>query len=306
LPYLFLNPRWGNQFSVLLLWSGIPIMRQLALNQIPPRQEKFWRVIAWGIPFTAWLQILLSEGDGALIASLVGLGAGLTLQRSTRGEARVFLARALRALVITGGAALVISVLAGHATFWFQTMERNVSELNPPPVLQEDGRLVTWTLYLKESLSNLAKGTGIASVPKGSMNCFPHNLPVGLLYWTGGIGLACAALLSIQFWPRHKAFMQTDTKALLGLPMLCGLAVYQLVDDIWLRPTTLALLLPMLALTWHDDCSANSRGLQFQAMRLIGLTGTLLICLALANPEGPGLGPSPLVQAPGRICLLFF
>lgn len=105
-------------------------------------------------------------------------------------------------------------------------------------------------------------------------------------------------------------------------PLLLSLFLYQLVDDIWLRPLALALLLvllPALNQAAQQPTSpqpahqqkAPQRWLQrfdFAAVtyRLLAVVGVLLITLSTVVPGGVGFAPSDRVAMPKATCLLFF
>jgi hypothetical protein len=100
------------------------------------------------------------------------------------------------------------------------------------------------------------------------------------------------------------------------LPLLVALFVYQLVDDLWLRPLSLAVLLivlPGLSVDRsrhddvHDPAWLTRLALPMHTWRLLALVGALLITISAAHPAGVGFGPSQLVRASDRgVCLLLF
>jgi hypothetical protein len=144
-------------------------------------------------------------------------------------------------------------------------------------------------------------------------DCTPHNLWLGLLYWTGLVGTAFAAMLASAFVPwRWRA----DGVSVMALPLLLSLFVYQLVDDIWLRPLALAVLLLVLSgLKCSEPKVAQQKApqrwlqrLAFPAVtyRLLAVVGVLLITLSTVVPGGVGFAPSDLVTMPKADCLLLF
>jgi hypothetical protein len=104
----------------------------------------------------------------------------------------------------------------------------------------------------------------------------------------------------------------------MAAPLLTALFVYQLVDDIWLRPLSLAVLLVMLPSLLPDGAVdgwplparlapvVGRFALPQVRYRLIALTGVLMILVSAVVPGGVGFQPSPPVSTPGSGCLPFF
>jgi hypothetical protein len=313
-PYLFLNPRWGNQYSVLLLWTFVPLLDQLQRGVVQ-RFQRFWWAICWLVPIVCWLQIVLTEGDGAFLASCLG-GAVLALFAAlSQGSQRQFWLRCLGLVVVGVVVASVVSFGLEAGSFFANLLQRNAQEVSKGVVTAEMGRadfrLLNWMLYGLASLQWPIWGVGIQVVPQGSPVCGPHSLPVELLYWTGLLGTAAAALLTTGFWPRRLGeLVRSQSMAGLLSPMLVALFAYQLIDDIWLKPASLALLLLVLAAVMRPQPTQvgplQPWALSFQVYRLLALLGLLMIVISVVRPGGVGFGPSPLVSLPGKDCLLFF
>jgi hypothetical protein len=98
--------------------------------------------------------------------------------------------------------------------------------------------------------------------------------------------------------------------------LLAALFTYQLVDDLWLRPLSLAVLLLVLPGLLVDDAQQPHRleplclrawALPITTWRVLALVGLLLITISAVHPAGVGFAPSHLVQASARGgCLLLF
>ena len=307
-PYLFLNARWANQVSLLLLWTFIPLLQQLQQGVIR-RQRRFWWFVCWAVPLLCCTQVVLSEGDGALIAILLAL-VGLLVQRRN--------VRAVQILACCLAAAFALSLLLNEGTLLLQFGQRAGTELQQSLTAPPNGatlptvyRLPYWLLYLRHVADAPLFGHGIPVIQAGSPVCTPHNIWVALLYWTGLAGTGFALLLTTGFVPWSR--QQWRQASPMAMPLLVSLFVYQLVDDIWLRPLSLALLLVLLASLLPADAPplpepamVRRFTLCFEQYRLLALLGVLLLCLSVAMPGGAGLGPSDLVSLPGQMCLLLF
>jgi hypothetical protein len=176
-------------------------------------------------------------------------------------------------------------------------------------------RLNNWLVFGRASLGSPLWGVGIQAVPEGATLCGPHNLPLALLYWVGLLGTACATLLATGFVPRRWSGFRHNVMA---APLLTALFSYQLVDDIWLRPLSLALLLVLLPGLLPDGAVEGwpvparlAPVLQRFAWpastyRLLALVGVLLILVSAVVPGGVGFKPSDLVNTGADGCLLFF
>jgi len=209
-------------------------------------------------------------------------------------------------------AALLSAGLDG-SQFFGLLVDRNAAELTPATP-ETDKRLVLWWAYLRSIGAHPWLGQGIAAIPAGSPACTPHSLWLALLQGVGVIGALAAALLSTGFVPRRVHHLQQ--KGPWALPLLVALFTYQLVDDLWLRPLSLAVLLivlPGLLVDGRVQDNAADPGwlarlaLPLHTWRLLALVGVLLITLSAAHPAGVGFGPSPLVRASARgVCLLLF
>ena len=216
-------------------------------------------------------------------------------------------------LLLLGGtlvAALLAQVLDG-GQFLGEVVERNLEQV-APAAAGGDRRIVHWPAYLQAWLQSPLVGVGIPAVPAPFRICSPHNIWLSLLYWSGLLGTAFGLLLSAGFVPRR---WRGSGVQLMALPLLASLFVYQLVDDIWIRPQALALLLVLLpALTAESPQAKPAGGIlktfafPGSTYRLLALVGVLLIVVSVVVPEGVGWGPSPLVRMAQRnaICLLFF
>jgi hypothetical protein len=309
-PYLHLNARWANQLPVLLIWSFVPLLQQLQSWEIR-RLRPFWWGMCAAIPLMGMAQIVLSNGDGAFAAVAVATALMLLLGLRCAGEQRrLWWTAAAAILAATLLAAMAAWALDG-SRFVGGLVERNVREIQQGSDT-EGMRLTLWIQNLRAALVAPVWGRGIRAMPpvEGAM-CSPHNLWVGLLHWSGVLGTGCALLLARAFVPRGWR----ELAALpLAAPLLGALFVYQLVDDIWLRPLALAVLLVVLPGLLTADESDSPRqpgwldGFAFPAVtyRLLALIGVLLISVSVIMPEGVGFGPSPLVMQGRNACLLFF
>ena len=313
-PYLYLNSRWANQISVLLLWTFIPLLEQLQQGLIRC-QRRFWWGICWAVPVLCCAQFVLSRGDGAFLATWLALAAlwwqwlrGSAPQRSLWGTA-------LRMGLVAMALAVGFSMLLDAGSFMQDFASRNTQEFTigtQTSGTQASGvRLATWILYLRKTWLSPVWGQGIQAIPWGSSLCGPHNIWVALLYWCGLAGTGCALLLTTGFVPWAKS--QWKQASSMALPFLVSLFFYQLVDDIWLRPLSLALLLvllpsllPAAVLTLPAPPQVQRFTLSFERYRLLALIGVLLIVLSVVLPGGVRLGPSDLVSMPNQVCLLFF
>ena len=306
-PYLFHNPRWANQLTVLLLWSYLPLLHQLLSLQIR-RYQLFWWSICLGVPSFCWIQIVLSNGDGAFISSLMAtLVAAFVWFRSV-GYQRFLWGRALSIALVALFFALLCSALLDSTGLLADFVARNAAEFNGVSP-QSDRRLISWPLYLAASLRSPLWGTGIQVVPFGSSVCGPHNIWISLLYWTGFLGV----FFSLFFF---RAFSLSSSP--FGLPMGVALFFYQLVDDVWLRPVSLSVLLLLLSLFMPLESDRiphnalrygwlHSFGMNLFRVRSLALCGLALILISVLQPGGVGLGPSPLVsRGSGSLCLLLF
>ncbi|SBO43222.1 O-antigen ligase [Cyanobium sp. NIES-981] len=313
LPYLHLNARWANQMAVLLLWTFLPLLQQLQSGTIR-RWRGFWWPICGAVPLVCLLQIGLSQGDGAALASVLGtVMVGWQAWRSG-GERRRLYGTGLLLLLGAALGATVLTLALSGGSFFSEALQRNSAELlegGSEPSM----RLSNWLVYGRALLASPLWGVGIQAVPAGAGLCGPHNLPLALLYWLGILGTGCALLLATGFVPKRWSGFRHNAMA---APLLVALFAYQLVDDIWLRPLALALLLVLLPSLLPDGAldgwpvpSRLSPVLARFALpparyRLIALIGVLLILVSAVVPGGVGFQPSPAVATPGSTCLLFF
>jgi hypothetical protein len=264
-------------------------------------------MVCWAVPVLATAQIALNRGDGAFL----GVAAGTTWLAlvAWRGAGdRQLWRRGAWMLVIATLAAVLLSVAVDAGVFFGDLVQRNVEELRP----EEGGRLLLWWSFLRATVASGGVGVGIAAVPGDAAHCTPHNLWLGLLYWTGLVGTAFAAMLATAFVPwRWRA----DGVSVMALPLLLSLVVYQLVDDIWLRPLALAVLLVVLPGLKLGGPAAQQKApqrwlqrLAFSAAtyRLLAVVGVLLITISTVVPGGVGFAPSDLVTMPKADCLLLF
>jgi len=316
-PYLYLNSRWANQLTVLLIWTFVPLLQQLQQGVIV-RQRRFWWAICAAVPLLGLSQIVLNQGDGALLAVVVG-GAGLALAgwRST-AESRRLCWTATGLLLGAGLLAALLSAVLSAGDFFTEFAQRGAEQLAPAaPTAQK--RIVLWPAYARAVLASPWLGAGIPAIAPASPECTPHNLWLALLHWTGLLGTAAALALATAFVPRHWIGRGVSVMA---LPLLLSLFVYQLVDDIWLRPLALALLLVLLPGLKRLDAAQPSPQLFAQqkapqrllqrfafpaaTYRLLAVVGVLLITISSVVPGGVGFAPSALVTMPKAACLLFF
>jgi hypothetical protein len=308
-PYLYLNSRWANQISVLLLWTFIPLLEQLQQGLIQVRR-RFWWGICWAVPLLCCTQFVLSRGDGAFLATWLGLVALWWQWRRCSAPQRSLWGTALRMVLVSMALALGLSMLLDAGSFLQDFSSRNAQEFTVGS--QTSGiRLSTWLLYLRNIWLSPLWGQGIQAIPGGASLCGPHNIWVALLYWCGLAGTGFALLLTTGFVPWGKAQWQQASP--MALPFLVSLFIYQLVDDIWLRPLSLALLLVLLpsllpagGLSLPAPPLVQRFTLSFERYRLLALVGVLLIVLSVVLPGGIGRGPSDLVSLPNQLCLLFF
>lgn len=311
-PYLFLNPRWANQLSLLLIWTFIPLLQHLQCGLIQQRRW-FWWCVAIGVPWLGMAQVVLSRGDGAFVAISLGTAtlAGLGLQS---GPAQRRLCWSSAVLLFSGALlAALLSAAVDGSQFFGLLVDRNAAEFTPAAP-ETDKRLVLWSAYARSVLAHPWLGQGIAAIPPGSPACTPHNLWLALLQGVGLIGSVSAVLLATAFVPRRLQHLRQ--MAPFTLPLLVALFVYQLVDDLWLRPLSLAVLLLVLP-GLSADPAQQSHGweppwlrawaLPMHTWRLLALVGLLLITISAVHPDGVGFAPSRLVQVSSRgVCLLLF
>lgn len=308
-PYLHLNSRWANQVSLLLLWTFIPLLQQLQQGLIRC-QRMFWWGICWAVPVLCCTQVVLSRGDGAFLAAWLGLAALWWQWRRSSAPERPLWGSALRMVLVAMAVAVSFSLLLDQGGFLLDLIGRNTQEFTAGS--QTSGwRLATWLLYLRNTWISPLWGQGIQAIPLGSGLCGPHNIWVALLYWCGLAGTGFALLLTTGFVPLGQA--QWRQASPMALPLLVSLFFYQLVDDIWLRPLSLALLLVLLpcllpagSLALPAPPLVQRFTLSFERYRLLALVGVLLILLSVVLPGGIGLGPSDLLSLPNQLCLLFF
>ena len=312
-PYLYLNSRWANQVSLLLLWTFIPLLQQLQEGLIR-RQRRFWWGICWAVPLFCCTQFVLSRGDGAFLATWLGLAALWWQWRRSSAPERPLWGTALRMVLVAMALAVGFSLLLDGGGFLLDLVGRNTQEFTLG--VQTSGmRLSTWFLYLRNTWFSPLWGQGIQAIPMGSGLCSPHNIWVALLYWCGLAGTGFALFLATGFVPLGKA--QWRQASPMALPFLVSLFFYQLVDDIWLRPISLALLLVLLpcllpagALSLPAPPLVQRFTLSFERYRLLALIGVLLIVLSVVLPGGIGWGHSDelsrLLSRPNQLCLLFF
>ncbi|MCP9926323.1 hypothetical protein [Cyanobium sp. CH-040] len=314
-PYLHLNVRWANQLPVLLIWSFVPLLQQLQQGEIR-RLRWFWWPVCAAIPLLGMAQILFSNGDGAFLAAAAATALMALLGwRGDGAQRRLWWSATVAMLAAVLVAGFGDWLLDGSRFFVGGLVERNVSELSEG--LEREGmRLGVWRQHLRAALGSPLWGGGIQALPPERTLCTPHNLWVGLLHWTGLLGTGCALLLAGAFVPRRWSQLARLSRA---APLLAALFVYQLVDDIWLRPFALAVLLvvlPGLLAGVPEPPPQTSQPLQpgwlkrlaFPAVtyRFLTLLGVLLVVVSFVLPEGVQIGPSPLVQQRGAECLLFF
>jgi len=311
-PYLFLNPRWANQLTLLLIWSFIPLLQQLQSGVIQ-QHRRFWWSVAIAVPWLGMAQVVLSQGDGAFFAIGFGMAALSVLGLPSDPHQRRLCWCSLALLASGTLLAALLSAGLDGSQFFGLLVDRNAAELTPATP-ETDKRLVLWWAYLRSIGAHPWLGQGIAAIPAGSPACTPHSLWLALLQGVGVIGALAAALLSTGFVPRRVHHLQQ--KGPWALPLLVALFTYQLVDDLWLRPLSLAVLLivlPGLLVDGRVQDNAADPGwlarlaLPLHTWRLLALVGVLLITLSAAHPAGVGFGPSPLVRASARgVCLLLF
>jgi hypothetical protein len=289
------------------------------------RHRWFWWLICGAVPLLAITQIVLNQGDGAFAAVASGLVLLLVWAWRCGAQGRRPHQRAVLAAVALLIAAGLLALLAAWALdgggFMAQLVQRNAEQL-APAAPDAKRRIVLWPAYLRAWWEAPWLGVGIPAIAPGSPECTPHNLWLGLLYWTGLVGTGFAALLATAFVPRR---WPSDSLGLMVPPLLLSLFLYQLVDDIWLRPLALALLLVLLPGLKLPDSGrspasqsqlppqqqAPQRWLQRFAFpaatyRLLAVVGVLLITLSTVVPGGVGFGPSAAVAMPKASCLLFF
>ena len=138
------------------------------------------------MPLLCCTQVVLSEGDGALIAISLALVALLVQRRS---------ARAVQILACCLAAAFALSLLLNEGTLLLQFGQRAGTELQQSLAAPPKGatlltvfRLPYWLLYLRHVADAPLFGHGIPVIQAGSPVCTPHNIWVALLYWTGLAG----------------------------------------------------------------------------------------------------------------------
>ena len=313
-PYLFLNPRWANQLTLLLIWTFIPLLQQLRSGVIQQRQW-FWWLVAIGVPWLGMAQVVLSRGDGAFVAISLGT-ATLAVQGLKSGLAQRRLCWWSVAALLSGALlAALLSATVDGSQFFGLLVDRNAAEFTSAAP-ETDKRLVLWSVYARSVVAHPWLGRGIAAIPPGSPACTPHNVWLALLQGVGLIGSMAAALLATAFVPRRIQHLRQ--LASFALPWLVALFVYQLVDDLWLRPLSLAVLMLVLPGLLADSAQQQQPhggepgwlrplALPLTTWRLLALVGLLLIALSAVHPAGVGFGPSRLVQVSARgACLLLF
>ena len=314
-PYLFLNSRWANQCSVLLLWTFVPLLAQLQSGHIR-LWRGFWWVICIAVPLLCLGQIMLTQGDGGFLATALATAVmALLAWRGDQTRRRLYVT-AIVMLAVGAAVAGLLSVALSDGSFVGEMVQRNAAELQNA-TRPSGNRLFNWLTFVRTTFASPIWGVGIHAVPKGATLCSPHNIWLGLLYWTGLLGTASAVLLASGFVPRQLKSAQLSPMA---APLLVSLFAYQLVDDIWLRPLALALLLVILPGLLPDGADQSwpvplrlaplLHRFSFPAVsyRFAALLGLLMIVVSVIVPGGVGFQPSPLVALPelGKGCLLFF
>lgn len=316
IPYLTINSRWANQISVLLLFSYVPLMHQLYRGVIAGNQG-FWQVVTWSTPTICWSQILLTQGDGGFIAGLAGTTWLIWNAASKRNANVKFWRRSVTASVVGLGVGIALSAWLDSAGALGSAAQRNVAELDATGGV----RLSHWIFYLSQSLQSPLWGHGIYTVPPGSGICTPHNLWISLAYWTGGTGIAgaigiAASFRTIKTNQKQGTAIPEDPDYKTLTPTLAGLFIYQLVDDIWLRAGSLALMLLLLGEIYSSDHrqSHRERANTRNTARTMALAGLLMIAISIHQPHGVGVGNRLLIpEQPtttnlareDNICLLF-
>ena len=303
--YLFMNPRWANQITVLLIWSYIPVLNQLELGLISASRW-FWWLTCAAVPFLGLIQIVVTKGDGAFISVICGVTSlALIAELGNRSTRRIYSVSVVWILACMF-AILLLSLITVNADFLTQFFTRNLAEFRPD---RPNYRILLWLKYGREALAMFPLGGGIPDVPIGSPSCSPHNLWLGLAYWSGLLSIPFAMMLASGFVPRSL----TSRTNPMSLPLLTGLCVYSLVDDIWHQPIALAVILivlPSLDCNTSQNSSDQNGLLGFFKLsasdyRLLSAIGLALIAISTIVPGGSGLGPSLKVGVPGMgRCLL--
>lgn len=307
-PYLIQNSRWANQLTVLLVWSFVPLMQQIQSGVIV-HQKRFWCAICGALPFLAMTQIILNRGDGAFLALALGVLALGWVGWRVDGEARRLFWRSAALMCLAGVSAFLLSIALDGGQFFGGILTRNVREIAAPV---EGDRLVLWSSFFRNSVASGFRGVGLPLFPLELRHCItPHNLALGLLYWLGLPGLCLGALLCIVFvparfdWRGQRAF---------ALPVLVSLFFYQLIDDIWLRPLSLSLILVVLSAlkspAWQPAGPQRSSLVDRFAFpgstyRLLALLSVLMIVLSVASANGMAFLRLGMSVQRGA-CLIFF
>jgi hypothetical protein len=133
MPYLFLNARWANQISVLMLWTFLPLLQQLQSGRIR-RWRGFWWPLCALVPLLCLLQIATSQGDGAMLATAIGTAMVAVLAWRSGGERRRLYATALLWLLLSAAIAAGLTVLLGGAASlprWCSATAPNCSRAEP-------------------------------------------------------------------------------------------------------------------------------------------------------------------------------
>lgn len=294
-PYIFYNSRDANQFHLLMMWSGLPCL-WLAFNKTTS-SFKSLSLAATGIaiPAMSLFLILNSQGDGALLATLIGYFTSLSM---LRGPWRRILAVFALGLGI-GAVAFVIFHAFTSGDLFGDVLTRNASEFSAYP----GGRMHTWSKHLESIWRNgLWHGAGYRAIPTGSKQCDPHNLLIGIGYWLGIPGLLLlGSWITTLNWKlgNHPACVQALLPGTFG-----SLAVYQLVDAIWGFPPTFVLLCVIFGIVC-PLVEASERGWKPAVVlsRKLALLGITLVTLFFVLAQQPGFNSYHPAR---RSCLMAF
>ena len=309
-PYLFLNTRWANQAALLLLWVFLPLLEQLRVGEIR-RRRWFWWGICLAIPALAMLQFVFTAGRGALLATSLAVLALWLGSGRAEGDRRQMLRLGVLIMLVAALVALLLNLVIDQGSLLSSIALRNARDLSLDGGA-DDRRILLWGAFARGVWAHGFWGQGIPAVASGAAACTPHNLWLALVFWSGWLGTGFAGLLATGFVPGR---WRCSGCQMMALPVLISLLVYPLVDDLWLRSLSLALLLVLLPALKQPDSPDSIRSqprwlrafaFPLSTYRLLALIGVLLISLALAVPGGVGFRPSDLVSVPGRVCLLFF
>ncbi|MEB3234202.1 MAG: O-antigen ligase family protein, partial [Cyanobacteriota bacterium] len=274
--YVFYSPRDANQFHTLLIWSGLPC---LLLSR------RWLTALGLAIPALGMFLILNSNGDGALLAVVIGsLLSGLVL----RGQLwRRTLLLFVAGLGLGAIAFLLFNHLAGGPELGGVLAQKTEQFTGAPA-----GRPHTWLKHAESIIRNgLWLGAGYRAIPTGSLACDPHNVLIALAYWLGIPGLAL-----IGIWVTGLDWRLANKPPVVQALIpgtFAALGTYQMLDAIWGFPPSfvlLCLLFGMVCPLIGPEAAAWSSGIPLhKGFALLGIAlAALFVVLARQAPFNAG------------------